>query len=253
MITQLKNTEAIRPLFAHFENTMVEACFSGGMGGIYAQSENPIRSAAATLGDFCFFAGEPSEALLRFEEEQAGGAYRILVPQGIPWLCLMEKTFPKRLRACVRYAAKMDAEVSEEHLLQAVRALPKGYVIRPIDGELYKACLREEWSRDLTGVFTDYADFERRGVGMAVLQGGTLVGGASSYAAWEGGIAVQVDTHWAHRRRGIALASSAALLLACKERGIYPDWDAHHKASLALAQKLGYAFSHAYPTYERLF
>ncbi len=59
-----------------------------------------------------------------------------------------------------------------------------------------------------------------------------------------------MDTHPACRGQGLATAASAALLLACLDRGLYPSWDAHTRQSLALAEKLGYRYSHAYPAYE---
>lgn len=49
---------------------------------------------------------------------------------------------------------------------------------------------------------------------------------------------------------GKVYAASAALLLRCLDRGLYPSWDAHTSISLALAEKLGYAFSHRYVAYE---
>lgn len=79
---------------------------------------------------------------------------------------------------------------------------------------------------------------------------GRLVAGAASYSRYRGGIEVEVDTHPACRGQGLATAASAALLLACLDRGLYPSWDAHTRQSLALAEKLGYRYSHAYPAYE---
>ncbi len=35
-----------------------------------------------------------------------------------------------------------------------------------------------------------------------------------------------------------------------KAWGLYPSWDAHTPTSLALAEKLGYGFSHGYVAYE---
>ena len=74
--------------------------------------------------------------------------------------------------------------------------------------------------------------------------------GAASYSRYRGGIEVEVDTHPACQGQGLATAASAALLLACLDRGLYPSWDAHTRQSLALAEKLGYRYSHAYPAYE---
>ena len=36
----------------------------------------------------------------------------------------------------------------------------------------------------------------------------------------------------------------------CLERGLYPSWDAATPISVALAEKLGYHFSHTYPCLE---
>jgi predicted GNAT family acetyltransferase len=55
-----------------------------------------------------------------------------------------------------------------------------------------------------------------------------------------------VETHPDHRRRGIATACSAKLILECMERGLYPSWDAANRISVHLAEKLGYREKGAY-------
>ena len=65
----------------------------------------------------------------------------------------------------------------------------------------------------------------------------------------DSGIEVQVDTRAQFRRQGLASACAAALILACLRRGLYPNWDAHNAASLALAEKLGYHLERAYPAF----
>ena len=79
MITRLENPAEAAELFGSFEDTMVLSCLSGMMGGVYAVAEWPLCSAAAVLGDFAFFAGQPSEELLRFRPE--GRSYVLLTPQ----------------------------------------------------------------------------------------------------------------------------------------------------------------------------
>lgn len=54
----------------------------------------------------------------------------------------------------------------------------------------------------------------------------------------------------AHAKRVLRYACGAKLILNCLERGLYPSWDAQNKWSLALAEKLGYHFSHTYTAYE---
>ena len=61
-----------------------------------------------------------------------------------------------------------------------------------------------------------------------------------------------IDILWvdeAHRRRGLATACAAGLILACLDRGLFPSWDAANPESVGLAQKLGYRFSHEYPVW----
>lgn len=82
------------------------------------------------------------------------------------------------------------------------------------------------------------------------LHGGKIVSGASSYTVYPGGIEIEVDTRPDYRRRGLARACAARLILDCLNRSLYPSWDAHSQASLALAQQLGYLLDRPYPVYE---
>ena len=74
--------------------------------------------------------------------------------------------------------------------------------------------------------------------------------GASSYSRYKDGIEIQIDTREEHRRRGLAFACGAKLILECLERNLYPSWDAQNMWSAGLAEKLGYRYSHTYTAYE---
>ena len=75
------------------------------------------------------------------------------------------------------------------------------------------------------------------------------MGGASSYTSYREGIEIQIDTKEEYRRRGLAYASGAKLILECLDRGLYPSWDAENWGSVKLAEKLGYHFDYEYPAY----
>ncbi|BCB37854.1 hypothetical protein BCJMU51_2747 [Bacillus cereus] len=47
----------------------------------------------------------------------------------------------------------------------------------------------------------------------------------------------------------MATIVSAALILDCLEKEIYPNWDAANTTSAKLAEKLGYVFDKAYDRY----
>ena len=67
-----------------------------------------------------------------------------------------------------------------------------------------------------------------------------IVGGASSYTRYHQGIEVQIAIAPEFRRRGLAKACAAKLLLKCYEQSLYPNWDAANPASEELAKSLGY-------------
>lgn len=72
-----------------------------------------------------------------------------------------------------------------------------------------------------------------------------LVSGTSSYSRYREGIEIEIDTRKDCRRKGFPYACGAKLILECRKRNLYPSLDAHNKASAALAEKLGYHYSHA--------
>ena len=125
--------------------------------------------------------------------------------------------------------------------------MPAGFSLCRIDAALCEILLQENWSRDLCALFGGGADFFRRGLGFAVLHRGKPVAGASSYTVYDDGIEIEIDTSPAYRRRGLASACGARLVLECLDRGLNPCWDAHDLRSAALAKKLGYTNAKAYP------
>lgn len=92
--------------------------------------------------------------------------------------------------------------------------------------------------------------YQKYGLGVVALKDGEPVSGASSYTSYNGGIEIEIDTREDHRRRGLAFACGAKLILECLARGWYPSWDAQNKWSAALAEKLGYHFDGEYTAYE---
>ena len=142
----------------------------------------------------------------------------------------IEAAWGQQARRCARYAFHKTAEgFDPAALARFAAALPPGYGLRPMGREEYRQALASGWgARDLCAQFADERDYCRRGLGVAVLQEGRLVAGASSYTVYRGGIEIEIDTHPDHRRRGLARACGAALMLECLKRGLYPSWDAQN-------------------------
>ena len=255
-------------LFAGWQETMIDSCLQGVMGEIYvAGAEEPCAtmsedsgsatpcSAMAMLGDFCFLAGEPDMELVAYKPENCDKDFMIMVPQDsfwkVSWENLIRQVYGDKVRQVTRYAFKKEQQIWDLAKLQeAVSGLPSEYTLHLIDGELYRKCLENDWSRDLVAQYRDYEQYQELGLGVAILQGQEIVAGASSYSSYEDGIEIEIDTREDHRRKGLAYICGARLILECCDRNLYPSWDAQNLQSVALAEKLGYHLDHAYTAYE---
>lgn len=240
------NRDEAAALFDGWDEALIWSCLQGHMGTLVMSADGEPNAACVSIGDFCFFAGEPTAALLNTAHGR-----QLLVPQNDAWAALIEQFFGGRAKRFLRYAIKKEPDVFDRQRLAAFAgALGSDYTLRAFDAEIFKLARAEAWSSDLCAQFSDFEDYRRRGIGAVILQGGTLVAGASPYAVYDGGIEIEIDTRPACRHRGLATVCGAKLILDCLARGLYPSWDAHNLHSLALAEKLGYHLSHPYPTYE---
>lgn len=273
MFYELKDPTKAAPLFEGWQESMIWSCLQNVMGKVYADSpEHPV-SAMALLADFCFFAGKPDAELVRCWSElcaanaAAGSAaqdtqpadtskslssrFVIMVPQTCGWGELIESCYKEKAKKITRYAIKKEPDIFDRAKLQAAAdTLPDGYTLKMMDENLYLQCRDISWCRDWVSNFADYAMYRRYGLGAVILKDGEPVSGASSYTSYKGGIEIQIDTREDCRRKGLAYACGARLILECLERGWYPSWDAQNRWSAALAEKLGYHFDQEYRAYE---
>lgn len=259
MIAIIQDTKKAAPLFEGWQESMVWSCLQNVMGAVYGKEGKDLPSAKAVLGDFCFFAGETDRELIRHEMERKDGA-SLLVPRDGAWAGAILEEAQKRTKEDgspawsqrMRYALKKEPEAfCRKQLEQAAGSLKPPYEMRALDETAFLYSRINGWCRDWTAQFSDYGQYQSLGVGYVVYEGERVVSGASSYARYRDGIEIQIDTRHDHRHRGLAYACAARLILECLDRGWYPSWDAHNKASLALAEKLGYHFAGEYLVFER--
>lgn len=228
---------------------MIWSCLQGCMGKAFAVAGKENKSAMIIIADFCFLAGEPDRELVDYIPKATKREFLVIVPREETWNTLIEEVFGERQEKTKRYSIRKDNVFDKEKLQRYVNELPKGYVLKQIDEELYNKALQEEWSKDFCAAFTDYKQFAENGVGVVALFGEELVAGASSYTFYRDGIEIEIDTKELYRRKGLATACGAALILECLKRGKYPSWDAIDLRSVALAEKLGYSINEPYITY----
>ena len=250
MIWRLERPALAAPLFGDWPETILWSCLQGVMGAVYGDSPDRPHSAMAHLGDFRFFAGEPNRELSAFRPLDCMRDFSLLIPQNEAWAACIAETYGDRARRMTRYATKKEPSFHRERLKSFVATLSNSYTISNIREELYDLCRKTAWSRDLVGQFPTWESFRHLGLGFCVLSGKEPVAGAASYSRYRKGIEIEIDTHPDFRRRGLARACGARLILECLDRSLYPSWDAHNPASLSLAEQLGYQLDHSYTAFE---
>ncbi len=251
MIYEMTDTQKASPLFGNWEEALIWSCVQGVMGKIYTDNLSNPASVMAVIGDFTFFAGKPNIDLVSYKPDWCTKNFMIMVPQSTLWQNIITEFYGKKAKVISRFAIKKEPEIFDKEKLQkAVSSLPRQYRISMIDEKLYQICRSEAWSADLVSQFPDYDTYRRFGIGAVVCKENIILSGASTYARYREGIEIEIDTREEYRRKGLAYACGAKLILECLKLGLYPSWDAHNKGSLALAQKLGYHYSHTYTAVE---
>lgn len=250
-IYEIKDTKFIEKLFSGWEETLIWSVLQGCMGRAYVDNiENP-KSAQLVIADFCFLAGEANEELLCNKPKDYKGDFIIMIPQNESISKAIEDKYKEDAKKVYRYAIKKEKDIFDiKKLENIVEKASKSFEVKLIDEEIYNEVTGNEWSKDLCSQFINYDEYKNRGIGVAVLDNGVVVSGASSYTVYNEGIEIQIDTRADYRRKGLALICGAKLILECINRGLYPSWDAQNKGSVALAEKLGYHFDKEYEAYE---
>lgn len=244
---------AVAPLFAQWPEMLIASALEGAMGCVWTLEGEP-GGALAECADFLFLAArevETARKLLMAWKREHAGQYAIAAARDSALLALIPAVFAGEAEPTRRYAFHKGGEAFDrERLVRFAASAPAEVEVRPFDCEICRLAMQAPWSRSFCEQFRDEDDFMARGLGVAALHGGELVGGASSYVCFSGGIELQVETRQDMRRRGIALACCAGLILTCLDRGLYPSWDAANLESVALAERLGYRLAGPYDAWE---
>lgn len=251
MIYEITNTNNVSSLFGNWEETLIWSCLQKVMGKIYADDLSNPSAAMAMIGDFVFFAGRPNIEFVSYKPDWCVQSSMIMIPQNESWRNTIINFYGKRATVVSRYATKKEPHIFDKIKLEkAVASLPKQYTLSMIDEKLYQMCKAEMWSADLVSQFPTYENYRKLGIGTVIRKENIIISGASSYSRYKEGIEIEIDTKEEYRRKGFAYICGAKLILECLKRNLYPSWDAHNKSSIALAEKLGYHYSHTYTAVE---
>ena len=245
MLYELADTSKVNHLFEGWKETLIYSCLQKVMGKIFVMDPDSPVSAMAYAGCFAFYAGVPDKELARHKPD----GFVIMTPQNKKWATYIEECFPDA-KKIFRYAIKKDTKFDKDLLHKLKDRLPEGYELKNIDANIYDMCLSDPVTRDFVSSFESKEKYLDIGRGVVVIKSGRIVAGASSYTRYNEGIEIEVDTVEEERRKGLATAASAALILRCLDEGLYPSWDAQNMDSVHLAEKLGYEYDYEYTAYE---
>ena len=123
-----------------------------------------------------------------------------------------------------------------------VNKIPSKFEIIKINKNLADRIKKEDFIN-----ITD--DYEKNGIGYCCMYNKEIIGVASSNIFYKDGIEVNIRVKENYRRRGIATAMAANLILECLRENKKISWDAYNINSVKLAEKLGFEFDSAYDTY----
>lgn len=245
------NIDKVAKLYKNWTETCVISCLTGCMGKVYVDNPSDPKSAVCVLGDFAFYAGEPSMELVSLiPEGKAVGSFIIKVSDSDKWDEMFVSYHKDKCKLHERHMIKKDTVFDVEHLEKLKGSLIEGYSIKKFDRDLYDYCIQNSWAKDFVAQFRDADDYLLHGRGMGVMYEGELVAGASSYSYYPSGIEIEVVTREDHRLKGLATACCAALILDCLKDGLYPSWDAANMNSVKLSKKLGYEYNYKYNSYD---
>lgn len=245
--------QSIQAICADSRDILLRGAAEGTMGRVWVPKLEDSPYCLVVVGDFAYLLGLPpkgEQALDLKSQIYQSAEHAYLYPQDERWADWLEDEFLGLIRPVNRYALKKDEHHFDlKQLKSYIDAVPAGIRVRRIDERLYRLALRTEWSRDLCANYESFRHFSQYCFGYVAMKGRELLSGCSAYGASEGMMEIEVDTRRDWRRRGLALACSAAFLLECLERGLTPNWDAVNLQSVGLAEKLGYIYEGEYQVY----
>lgn len=225
-------------------DTAIDCAIEGQLGRALVDDVERPTTFAITVGPFWYFAGEPAgpSGLEILSELPAFG---LMMPSTQGWRESAEALFGSTMRVFPRYRFSA-AALSIPHLEGLLTASPHRHQVLPIDAALAgRLSSGNEPLLDLAD-FASVADFLERSFGFTLLDGERPMGLAYASLVCSHSLEVSVFVDERYRRRGVATAVSAALLLESLARGLRPNWDAANPESCALAERLGFVSTGSY-------
>lgn len=242
MIKELKRQDRylLKALFKDcvYDRVLIDSVLEGNFGTSHALYDGgEIIAARLDSGAFTMISGQVSQEELKdFLEVKP---IYIVTPQTTKWDMILSEYFKDK--GFKIPFTRFDSSCLDIKLLnQIVDTLDNSYSIKTFDHDLAEQAIVDLGNEYLFENFHNIEDFLSRGLGYALLDGNKVICAATSMAISKTAIDIEIQTHQAYRRQGLASITGSLLLIGCLEKGLNPIWLAANPASEKLALKLGY-------------
>ena len=236
-------------LFEHPTSSVILSCIQGYLGEIWVDDTLIPQLAIMYAGKTIYVAGSKIDDLCiswiqSFIEERKIAKIEI-IPQNQECNNILERYMTineqSHLKRTYRHLMKLeDMHEKVDDWRTCIDERWDQVQLCEINEHLYEEASSDRYLSNFICNFQSFEEFKNLGMGYLVIYDNKIVGGASSYTRYHQGIEVQIAIAPKFRRRGLAKACAAKLLLKCYEQGLYPNWDAANPASEELAKSLGY-------------
>jgi len=191
-----------------------------------------LKNLCALTGDCTSPAAQ--ELINKIEPMQA------LIVSSKDWVDLVRNSWGTRLGIQERTRLCPDS-LDINHLRKLMSLVPDDFTLERMDLDTVRS-LDKRIAMHIPLFYGDSDAFHNNGVGFCIKHEGKVVSSASSFAPFIDAFEIEVYTEKnpIYRRKGLATAVCAALMVYALEHNIIPHWDAANEESLALALKLGY-------------
>ena len=231
---------SLHNLFDKFKTgrAIIFPAISQNRGRIWVDSIDSPTVARLQLNVLNFICGDSNSVSAKELLQTIEQLQPLFVPDD--WIDFIVKEWGDLLGKQKRTMMSLDS--LDINFLRGLRnRLPKEYLLERVDIETARK-LDKGVHRHIAIFFDGTVDFVESGLGFCIKHVDKVISIASTYTPYTNKFEIQVDTidDPTHRRKGLATAVCAALMVYALENNVVPHWDAANDISVQLALKLGY-------------
>lgn len=238
-VENINDLNKISYLFDDIRFYMGKSVLDGMMGTAYVDNlENP-KFAILIVRSYCFISGQIDKNILKeilYELKN----YKF-IPDDMNKFIIKE-LFKDNINESERYSFYKKMNFDIDKLKHYINKLDNIYRIVEIDKNIAKKINESKFIN-----ITD--NYEESGIGCCCTINGEIIGVASSNIIYSDGIEVNIKVNDNFRKKGIATALAAYLIIMCIDRNLKISWDAANLISVKLAKKIGFKYYGPYNIY----